>query len=79
VHTHTSKSCSNATEVRTLSRTDDKPIWQCSLHHSWSEMAMMMAMTITVDSLLPRPKLDYDVGYDAAMKGASVVVIYVCV
>jgi hypothetical protein len=31
-------------------------------------------MTITADSLLPRPKLDYDVGYDAAVKGASVVV-----
>ena len=25
-------------------------------------------------SLLPRPKLDYDVGYDAAVKGARVVV-----
>ena len=25
-------------------------------------------------SLLPRPKLDYDVGYDATVKGASVVV-----
>ena len=31
-------------------------------------------MTITVDSLLPRPKLDYDVGYDTAVKGASEVV-----
>jgi hypothetical protein len=30
-------------------------------------------MTITVDSLLPRPKLDCDVGYDVAVKGASVV------
>jgi hypothetical protein len=37
-------------------------------------MATVKAMTITVDSLLPRPKLDYGVGYDAAMKGASVVV-----
>jgi len=37
-------------------------------------MTMVKAMTITVDSLLPRPKLDYDVGYDVAVKGASVVV-----
>ena len=33
-----------------------------------------MAMTITVDSLLPRLKLDCDGGYDVAMKGLSVVV-----
>ena len=32
-------------------------------------------MTITVDSLLSRLKLDYDVGYDATVKGASVVVL----
>jgi hypothetical protein len=32
-------------------------------------------MSITADSLLPRPKLDCDVGYDAAVKGASVVVL----
>jgi hypothetical protein len=38
-------------------------------------MATVKAMTITVDSLLPRPKLDCDVGYDAAVKGASVVVL----
>jgi len=31
-------------------------------------------MTITVDSLLLRPKLDCDGGYDMAVKGASVVV-----
>jgi hypothetical protein len=31
-------------------------------------------MTITIDSLLPRPKLDYDVGYNVTVKGASVVV-----
>ena len=37
-------------------------------------MATVKAVTITVESLLPRPKLDYDVGYDVAMKGASVVV-----
>ena len=33
-----------------------------------------MAMTITANNLLPRPKSDYDRGYDMAMKGASVVV-----
>ena len=33
-----------------------------------------MAMTITADSLLPRPKSDYNRGYDMAVKGASVVV-----
>ena len=38
-------------------------------------MAMVKAMTITIDSLLLRPKLDYDLGYDAATKGASVVVL----
>ena len=37
-------------------------------------MATMKAMTITVDSSLLRTKLDCDVGYDVAMKGASVVV-----
>ena len=37
-------------------------------------MPTMKAVTITVDSLLPRPKLDYNVDYDAAVKGASVVV-----
>jgi hypothetical protein len=37
-------------------------------------MPTVKAMTITVDSLLPRPKLDCDVGYDAAVKGMSVVV-----
>jgi hypothetical protein len=37
-------------------------------------MTMVKAMTITVDSLLLRPKLDCDVDYDAAMKGASVIV-----
>jgi hypothetical protein len=31
-------------------------------------MTMVMAKTITVDSLLLRPKLDYDGGYDAAVK-----------
>jgi hypothetical protein len=34
----------------------------------------MNAMTITVDSLLPRPKLDYDGGYNVAVKGLNVVV-----
>ena len=37
-------------------------------------MATVKAMTIIVDNLLPKPKLDCDVGYDAAVKGASVVV-----
>ena len=37
-------------------------------------MATMKAMTITTNSSLPRTKLDCDVGYDVAMKGASVVV-----
>jgi hypothetical protein len=35
---------------------------------------MVMAVTITVDILLLRPKLDCDRGYDAAVKGLSVVV-----
>ena len=30
-------------------------------------------MTITVDSLLSRPKLDCDWGYDVAVKGLNVV------
>jgi len=38
-------------------------------------MPTVKVVTITVGSLLPRLKLDYDVGYDAAMKGASVVVL----
>ena len=38
-------------------------------------MSTVKAMTITVDSLLPRPKLDCDWGYDVAVKGLSVVVI----
>ena len=37
-------------------------------------MTTVMAMTFTVNSLLSRPKLDYDGGYDAAVKGPSVVV-----
>ena len=32
-------------------------------------------MIITVDSLLSRPKLDCDEGYDVAVKGPSVVVL----
>jgi hypothetical protein len=74
VHTHTRGSCSNATEVRTLSRTDDKPIQRCSVHLSRSQTPTVMAMSITAHSLLPRPKLDCDVGYDMVVKGASVVV-----
>ena len=61
-------------EVGPLSPANDKPIQHCSIHHSQSQMPMLMAMTIIVDSLLPRPKLDCDVGYDVAMKGPSVVV-----
>ena len=38
-------------------------------------MATVKATTIIVDSLLLRPKLDCDVGYDMAVKGASVVVV----
>ena len=38
-------------------------------------MATVKAMTITIDSLLPRLKLDCNVGYNAAVKGASVVVM----
>jgi len=34
---------------------------------------MVMAMTITTDKLLSRPKLDCDGGYNTTMKGASVV------
>ena len=61
-------------EVRTLSQTDHKPIQRCSVHRSQSQMPTVRAMTITVDSLLPRPKLDCDMGYDVAMKSASAVV-----
>jgi hypothetical protein len=38
-------------------------------------MPTVKAMTITVDSLPPKPKLDCDGGYDVARKGPSVVVI----
>ena len=41
-------------------------------------MPTVKAMTITADSLLPRPKLDCDRGYDVAMKGPSVVVEACC-
>jgi hypothetical protein len=53
---------------------DHKPIGGVSVHRSRSHMPTVKAMTITVDSLLPRPKLDCDVGYDAAVKDTSVVV-----
>ena len=56
---------------------DHKPIGGVSVHHSRSQMAKVKAMIITVDSLLPRPKLDCDVGYNTAVKGASVVVIVI--
>jgi len=74
VHINIGEPCSNATEVRTLSQTDDKPKWWCSEHPSRSQIAMAIAMTITVDSLLLGLKSDCDRGYDVAMKGASVVV-----
>ena len=54
---------------------DDKPKWRCSEHPSRSYIATVMAMTITADSLLSRPKSDCDRGYDVAVKGASVVVL----
>ena len=75
MHTYTGGSCSNATEVRTLSRTDDKPIRWCSVHRSRSQLTTVMAMTITVDSLLSRPKLDCGGDYNAAVKDLSVVVV----
>jgi hypothetical protein len=45
-----------------------------SVHRRRSQIAIVMTATITTDSLLLRPKLDYDGGYDVAIKGASVVV-----
>jgi hypothetical protein len=74
VHTNIGKSCSNTTKVRTLSRTDDKPMRQCCVLPSRSEIATVMATIITADNSLPRPKLDCYVGCDAAVKGASIVV-----
>jgi hypothetical protein len=53
---------------------DHKSIGGVSVHRSQSQMATVKAMTITVDSLPPRPKLNCDVGYDTAVKGASIVV-----
>jgi len=61
--------------MRRLSQTDDKPKRRCSEHPNRSQILTVMAMTITVDSLLPRPKLDCDRGYDVAVKGLSVVVV----
>ena len=55
---------------------DHKTIGGVSVHCIRSQMPTVKAMTITVDSLLPRPKLDCDVGYDTAVKGASVVVVF---
>jgi hypothetical protein len=57
---------------------DHKPIGGVSVHRSRSQMVTVKVMTITIDSLLPRPKLDCNVGYDAAAKGASVVVLCHC-
>jgi hypothetical protein len=77
VHTNTGWSCSNTTEVRTLSRTVDKPMRRCCVLPSRSEIATVMATTITTDSLLPRPKLDCYVSCDVAVKGTSVVVLHI--
>jgi hypothetical protein len=63
MHTHTGESWSNVTEVRTLSRMDDKPKQRCSEHPSRSQIATVMAMTITADILLPWPKSDCDRSY----------------
>ena len=52
---------------------DDKPIRWCSVHPNQSQMPMAMAMTITADKLPSRPKLDYNGGYDVAVKGLSVL------
>ena len=38
-------------------------------------MPTVKAMTITINNLLLRLKLDCNVGYNAAVKGASVVVM----
>ena len=53
---------------------DHKLISGVSVHRSQSQMPMVKAMTITIDSLPLMPKLDCDMGYDVAVKGASVVV-----
>ena len=53
---------------------DHKPFGGVSVHRSRSQMPMVKAMTIIVDSLLSWLKLDCDVGYNVAIKGASVVV-----
>ena len=45
-----------------------------SVYRSQSQIATVRAIIITADSLLPRPKLDYDKGYDVAVEGPSVVV-----
>ena len=39
-------------------------------------MTMVKAVTITIDSLLLRPKCGCDGGYDVVVKGPSVVVVY---
>jgi len=46
-----------------------------SVHHRQSQIGTVMTTTINTDSLLLRPKLDYDGGYDVAVKGTSVVVV----
>ena len=73
MYTNTTGSFSNATEGP-YHRWIISQYGGVSVHHRRSQMTTVMVMTITVDSLLPRPKLDYDGGYDMAVKGASVVV-----
>jgi hypothetical protein len=74
VYTHTVGSCSNATEVRTLSLTDHKPIQRCECTPQTISDSDDEGYDHHTDSLLSRLKLDYDVDYDATVKGVSVVV-----
>ena len=46
-----------------------------SVHRRRSQIATVMTMTITAESLLPRLKLDCDGGYIMAVKDANAVVI----
>jgi len=45
-----------------------------SVHHRWSQIATVRAMTITIDSLLLKMKFGCDGGYDVAVKGLNIVV-----
>jgi hypothetical protein len=46
------------------------------VHRRWSQIVTVRAMTITADSLLSRPNCGCDGGYDVAVKGLNVVVIF---